>query len=83
MENKKSVVGVYRVLYLFKVKDEVEARVAFVCSAPSEVENALKGLVDNPDVVRVSREVILYFDCDDIGKVEWLKNDFVEKKEDK
>lgn len=81
MENEKNVVGVYRVLYLVKSKDKVQPRVTFVCSVPSEVDNALRGLVDNPDVVRVSRETILYFDCNDIGKVEWLKNDFIEKKE--
>lgn len=82
MENEKEkIVGVYRVLYLFKDKDGVQPRVTFVCSAPSEVESVLKGLVDNPDVVRISRETILYFDCDDIGKIDWLKNDFIEKKE--
>lgn len=81
MENEKTLVGVYRLLYLLKVKDEVQPRVTFVCSVPSEVQNALKGIVENPDVVRVSCETMLYFDCNDIGKIDWLKNDFIEKKE--
>lgn len=81
MENEKTIVGVYRVLYLLKDGEKVKSCVTFVCSAPSETNKVLKTFVDNPQVVRVSLETILYFDCNDIGKIVWLKNDFIEKKE--
>lgn len=78
---KETIVGVYRVLYLVKEGESVRSFVTFVVSVPSNVDNVMKRFVDDPNVVLVSREAVVYFDCDDIGKVEWVKNELIEKKE--
>lgn len=78
-----NLVGVYRVIYLVRDGEEVKPMLCYVCSKSDAIRAALSNLINSPDVVRMSLELMLYFDADAVGKIEWLKNDLIEEKEEK
>lgn len=83
MENK-NIMGVYRILYLMKDSGESDGlvpKVTYLCCEPSSRSKIFAPFVNDPRVVRASCELMLYFDCEDIGKIEWFKNDLIDKKE--
>lgn len=75
---------VYSMRYYFlqqeNVEEEPKSFVTFFTGSLNQIRQYEKAQMQNPSILRISREVVAVYCISEFGKVEFIKNNFKEVK---